>query len=393
LRIEIDRNTGLIRAVGKPEGKADLLLGDGALVLPGPFDLHVHAREDPSGNQNYKEDFRSAGEAAIHGGVTAIADMPNNPHPPVDDETYRKKREIARSCPVDVLLYAGIGPRTEPLSIPVPYKVFLGPSIGELFFEEEEALRQALSRYRGRWVAFHAEHPDILKKHRDRPTHAGRRPGEAEVKAVQLALQLAGEFDLKAHICHVSTAGAIAEIRAARRGGLEVTCEVTPHHLFFDLEGIGSHPRPGYLQCNPPIRPREDRLALLKALRGGEIDLLASDHAPHSLEEKERGISGMPHLDTSGPFLFWLHGEGISWEALSRAAAENPGRIASLFLPERFGLLEEGAVGSLTILDASRPVTIERSALRTRSGWSPFEGFTFPGRVSHTIVRGKVYLQ
>ncbi len=393
LRVEIDRAAGYIRKVGAPEGRADLLLGEKALALPGLIDLHVHAREDPSGKQTYKEDFQSAGEAAIHGGVTAIADMPNNPIPPVDDASYLRKLVLSRRSPVDVFLYAGIGPQTRPLSEPVPYKIFMGPSIGELFFENDAALREALPRYRGQWIAIHAESPELLRQFRDRPTHAERRPGEVEIKAVRLALELAGEYGFQPHICHVSTAGALEEIRAARRRGLHVTCEATPHHLFFDLEGIIGHSRPDFLQCNPPLRPREDRVALLDAMRSGEIDLLASDHAPHSLAEKERGTSGMPHLDTFGPFLFWLAGEGISWDILRRVAAENPGRILSRFQANRFGLIQEGAVGSLTILDSTRPETIHRSTLRTRSGWSPFEGLTFPGRVSHTIVRGRVYPQ
>jgi dihydroorotase len=390
-RIEIDPESGLITSVGPVRGAADLLIGPEGLILPGLIDLHVHAREDSSQKDVYKEDFRSAGEAAISGGVTAFADMPNNPAPPVDDESYRRKRELARRAEVDVLLYAGIGPRTHPLSFPAPYKAYMGPSVGELFFESEGALCEALERYRGQWVAFHAESPEVLRDRRAEPTHAARRPPEAEVRAVELALALGGKLGIEVHICHLSTAGGLEAIRAARRRGLRVSCEVTPHHLFFDLEEMEGLERPGLLQCNPPIRPRADRLALLEGLRAGEIDLLASDHAPHSLEENQRGISGIPHLDTFGPFLFWLREQGFSWETLRRAASESPGRVLERFLGRRFGRIEEGAVGSLTVLDSARPLTIRRSALRTRAGWSPFEGFTFPGRVTHTIVRGKVH--
>lgn len=393
LRIEIDPGTGLIARTGEPKGSARLVVGEESLILPGIVDLHVHAREDVSGRDTYKEDYRTAGAAAIRGGVTAIADMPNNPVPPVDDRSYQEKRELARRSPVDVLLYAGIGPLTGPLSFPAPYKAYMGPSVGPLFFESLSDLAGALSRYGGQWVAFHAESPEVLARCRDRPTHAERRPPEAEVDAVEAALRLAEEHRLDPHICHLSTAGGLEAIRAARRRGLPVTCEVTPHHLFFEQEGLGSHARPGYLQSNPPIRPRSDRLALLAALRGGEIDCLASDHAPHSPEENEEGISGIPHLDTFGPFLTWLAGEGISWETLRRAACENPGRVLGRFLGRPFGRIEEGAVGSLTILDTRRPTTVRRSSLRTKARWSPFEGLTFPGRVTHTIVRGKVHSQ
>jgi dihydroorotase len=392
-RIEIDRRTGLIFRIGEPEGAADLTLGEKSLILPGLVDLHVHAREDPSGKHTYKEDFESAAAAAIHGGVVAFADMPNNPLPPVDDASYAAKRELARRVSMDVLLYAGIGPHTRPLSTPVPYKVYMGPSIGDLYFSSEAALGEALERYRGRWVAFHAEAPEVLERFKDRPTHEERRPPEAEASAVRTALELAGEFGLIAHICHLSTAAGLEELKAAReRRGDAIGFEVTPHHLFFDLDSMGRHPRPGWLQTNPPIRSREDRVALLEAFRNGEVPVLASDHAPHSLEEKERGTSGIPHLDTFGPFLTWLAiEEGVPWETIAAAAAGNPGRVCREFLGEPFGFLSEGAVGSLTIFDLGRSITIGRRSLKTKSGWSPFEGMTFPGRVSHTVIRGKVH--
>jgi len=390
-RIEIDIPSGLIAKVGEPEGQANLLLGEEALVLPGLIDLHVHAREDISMRDVYKEDFQSAGAAAIQGGVTAFADMPNNPTPPIDDESYLKKKALACRSPVTVLLYAGIGPGTRPLSFPAPYKAYMGHSVGPLFFENAGELRETLRRYHGQWVAFHAESAEVLRRCRNRPTHGERRPAEAEVKAVELALELAAKHGFDPHICHLSTAGGLEVIRAARRSGLRVSCEATPHHLFFDQEGLGNNPRQAYFQCNPPIRPRSDRIALLEAIRSGEIDFLASDHAPHSREENEKGISGMPHLDTFGPFLFWLFREGISWETLRRATAESPGRFLERFLPERFGRIEVGAVGSLTVLNSPQPSTIRQSTLRTKAGWSPFEGVTFPGRVRHTIVRGKVH--
>ncbi len=390
-RIEIDLSTGLTRRVSAPEGRADLVLGAGAVIFPGLIDFHVHAREDSTGRDVYKEDFRSCGAAAIQGGVTAVVDMPNNPRPPIDDESYRAKVELASRSPVDVLLYAGIGPRTSPLSRPVPYKVYMGPSVGDLYFESESALREALERYRCQWVGFHAESPEVLRERKDRSTHAERRPAEAEVRAVELALRLAGEIGFEPHICHLSTSGGMEAIRAARRRGIQATCEVTQHHLFFSLEDIERDPRCGFFQCNPPIRPHEDRDALLDAFRRGEIDFLASDHAPHSLAENERGISGIPHLDTSGPFLFWLRERGIPWDVLRRTAAERPGAVFSRFSGEKRGRIEEGHVGSFTILDTKRPVSIRRSMLKTRAGWSPFEGRAFSGRVSHTIVRGAVY--
>ncbi|MBI4601679.1 MAG: amidohydrolase family protein [Planctomycetes bacterium] len=396
-RIEIDLASGRIVSVedagDSPSATAaDLVLGEGYWIFPGLVDLHVHAREDTTSLQCYKESFETAGLAAIHGGVTAFADMPNNPRPPVDDDSYGVKREIARRCPVDVLLYAGIGPRTRPLSFPAPYKAYMGPSVGDLYFESADALREALARYRGKRVSFHAEAPEVLERHRTAPTHAERRPAAAEAKAVDLAVRLSQDFGIEANICHLSTAEGLEHIRTARRRGVPVTCEVTPHHLFYDQDNAAGFAEPAFLQSNPPIRSRLDRIALLEAFREGGIDYLASDHAPHSLEENERGISGVPHLDTFGAFVFWLLDEGVSLRAVRLAAAERPGRFLSQFLPDLYGKVEKGFVGSLTIL-RREPQVVRRSGLKTRAGWSPFEGQSFSGRVSHTIVRGKIYPQ
>lgn len=389
-RVEIDLGSGLIASVGKPEGNADLRLGDDHIIFPGFIDVHVHAREDASSTQSYKETFRSAGEAAIHGGVTAFADMPNNPLPPVDDASYLAKRKLLKSCPVDVLLYAGIGPRTKPLTFRVPYKAYMGPSVGDLYFESSGALRDALTRYRGQAVSFHAESPELLFQSRDAATHSARRPAAAEARAVEDAIQFSEALQIDPHICHLSTAEGLDLVRAARRRGTRVTCEVTPHHLFYDQDNASSFSQPSFLQCNPPLRSRLDRIALLDAFRAGEIDYLATDHAPHSLEENEAGISGVPHLDTFGGFVFWLLEEGVSLEGIRLAAAERPGRFFTRYLPQPYGKVEKGFVGSLTVLTRER-ATVRRGSMRTKAGWSPFEGVTFAGHVSHTIVRGQVH--
>ena len=390
LRVEIEGASGIIQSIGEARGSGDLVLGEDHLILPGFIDLHVHAREDVSKLQMHKETYASAGQAAIHGGVTAFADMPNNPAPPIDDASYAAKHALAKKCPVDVLLYAAVAPRGRPLTFPVPYKLYMAESIGDTYFESEEVLRDTLPRYRGLKVAFHAEAPEILNRHRNASSHARRRPPEAEVRAIETAIRVSESFQIEPHICHLSTADGLEVIRAARRRGMHVSCEVAPHHLYYDQDNVASFGRPLFLQTNPPIRSRLDRIALLEAFKAGEIDCLASDHAPHTLEEKERGISGMPHLDTYGAFVCWLHAEGVPWQTLRLACAERPGKLLSRYLPALYGKVEKGHVGSLTIL-REEPETVRRNVLRTRAGWSPFEGCTFPGRVSHTIVRGKIY--
>ena len=142
-RIEIDQNSGLITKISEPIGVADFVFKD-EIIFPGFVDIHVHAREDVSHKEDYKEDFKTAGEAAINGGVVAFVEMPNNPIPPIDNVSYEAKRELIKKCPIEVLLYAGIGPNTKPLSKKIPYKVFMGPSVGELFFNSKKELEELL---------------------------------------------------------------------------------------------------------------------------------------------------------------------------------------------------------------------------------------------------------
>jgi dihydroorotase len=378
--------------VGEWLGTPDVTFSDDCLIFAGMGDIHIHARDDVSEAETYKEDFCTASAAAIHGGVVHVADMPNNRIAPVDDASYLGKREHLRkrNVPIQVTLYAGIGPDTRPLSFPVPYKAYMGHSVGQLFFTTLEQLDESLAHYRGCNVSFHCEDPILLEASKLAPTHEQRRPPECEVSATRFALQMIEKYDLTGKLCHYSVGEGLPLIRAARARGLRVTCEVTPHHLYFDQADITETNR-GWMQMNPPLRTAADRLAMLAALRDGTLDYLATDHAPHSLEENERGISGQPHLDTYGPFVTWLIREqGFSPEQVARFCCENPGSFVNPYTaPRKFGRIEPGYTASLTVLNLARPVTIRREDLKTKCGWSPFEGVTFPGSVEAVFVNGK----
>ena len=246
--------------------------------------------------------------------------------------------------------------------------------------------------YQGQFVAFHAEDPVILEDNKDAETHVLSRPPEAEVKAIELILRMGEDYGIRPHICHLTTAAGLELICDDRKRGLRVTTEVTPHHLYYDQDNAQAFSTPSYLQCNPPIRTRLDRIALIEGLRSGDIECLATDHAPHTLEENDRGISGVTQLDTFAAFLFWLLEEGFDLQTIQRACCEVPGRFLGRYLPHRYGRVEPGFVGSLTVLK-KESFTVRRSGIKSRAGWSPFEGVTFPGRVSHTIVRGNIYPQ
>ncbi len=392
--VEINTETGLIEHVGPKEGRSDVD-ASGCLIFPGFGDLHIHAREDASGTQAYKEDFASASDAAIHGGVTHVADMPNNPVAPIDDRTYGAKEVLTEKSAIHVTLYAGIGPQTNPLARHVPYKAFMGPSVGDLFFTSQVQLEMAIAKYRGRNVSFHCEDPVILEANKNAPTHEQKRPAAAEISATEFALYLIEKYELAGKLCHYSTRGGLEKIIAARARGVQVTCEVTPHHLFFDDSMLTEKNRL-LLQMNPPLRSPDDRVAMIAALKRGDIDYIATDHAPHTLEEKAKGVSGVPLLDTYGAFAAWLMVEqGFTAKDIARVCAFNPGVFVREFLPAGFGkgygVIALGYVGSLTILDMDTPYAVTRESVKTKCAWSPFEGYTLPGSVRYTIVRGKIF--
>lgn len=393
-QVEINDETGLIEAVGKNLGTPYIKLTEDELLFPGFVDIHVHSRQDMSGTQTHKEDFLTVSQAAINGGVVHIADMPNNPVPPVDNDSYDEKIMLTDSSLIPITLYAGIGPDTSPLGFEVPYKIFMGPSQGDLFFESQEQLEKAIARYARKNVSFHCEDPEILKANAGALTHELRRPAEAEVYAIEFALDIIRKYFLKGKICHPSTAAGLEKIQRAKSecsGDYSVTCEVTPHHLYFDDSMLTDDNRL-WLQMNPPIRTRDDRMALIEGIKKGYIDYYATDHAPHTMQEKMRGISGVPHEDTYAAFTTWLMKEhGLLPQDIARICSYNPGIFINEFGRERYGKVEEGYAGSLTVVNTASPFRVERPYLKTKCGWSPFEGVVFPGNATRTIVRGKVY--
>jgi dihydroorotase len=383
-------DNGVISAVGDNLGRATHVFGEGCLIFAGMGDIHIHAREDVTGTEMHKETFAHVSAAALHGGTLHVADMPNNPAAPIDDASYAAKEALLhkQNLPVVFTLYAGIGPGTKPLIRKVPYKAYMGPSVGELFFTSLEQLEQTLASYEGQAVSFHCEDPVLLEAHKGETTHEARRPPECELSATRFALAMIEKYHLVGKLCHYSVGEGLPLIRAAKAKGVSVTAEVTPHHVFFDTAQITPANRP-WMQMNPPLRSPADRAAMLAALRDGTADYLATDHAPHTLAEKERGVSGQPHLDTYGPFVTWLLVEqGFTPERIAAICSANPGAFVNAYQKEKWGRLLPGYVGSLTVLDLKKPTTVRRADLKTKCGWSPFEGVTFPGSVAAVFVRG-----
>lgn len=404
MQIQFDENDGLIKAVGDlgiSRQALDYYFENDCYLFAGMGDVHIHAREDISGKNNYKEDFLSARAALHNGGLCHAGDMPNNPIPPVDDNSYETKFKLALKANGEIWPYAGIGPETKPLSYLVPYKVYMGPSVGELFFKDLPTLDKTLSNYKNQNVSFHCEDPAELELHKNERHHHQKRPPSAEVIATRDALLMIEKHQLHGKLCHYSSGEGLRLIREARNRGVSVAIEVTPQHLYYDIDQINQRDWPTF-QMNPPIRYASDKFTLLEALKNGEINYLATDHAPHTMEEKKIGMSGLTGLDTYGPFVTWLIKEGVEPKLIAKITAENPGLFFNQFLTswsklfptflsmgKGVGFLRPGFRANFTVLHLNRPITITADKLKTKVSHSPFTGITFPGQVEALFIGGK----
>ena len=331
------------------------------LPLPGLIDVHVHLR-DPGAT--HKEDFSTGTAAALAGGVVAVLDMPNNTPPAVDGQKLSEKTQIASErARCDFGFYLGAtednGGDGAILSHRVAgLKIYMGQTYGPLKMADLAAL---MAHFRS-WPAA-------------RPIAV-----HAEGLAVAGAIALARLYSKRLHICHVSRKAEIELIRKAKESwGAEadkLTCEVTPHHLFLTQADVA---RLGNLaQVKPPLGTEEDRAALWDNL--DIVDVIASDHAPHTTAEKEspEPPPGVPGLETTLPLLLTAVADGrLSGERLIELTSENPARI--------FGLKRDKK--TYIEVDPDDRYVLEGSSLRTKCGWTPFEGMTVQGRVLRVYLR------
>ncbi len=409
--ITIDKKAGEIISVTEPGGFPDVKIE--GILFPGFIDIHVHAREYAVEKENAetsselagqmrKENFLSAGRAAVNGGVTAFAEMPNNPSPPYHSRNYSRKTELAGKAAIDTLLYAAVTENSAPFGN-VPYKFMMNDKPAPYAFTSLEKAETALKRYRGLTAAFHCEDPDTLRKNAAEKKHHRKRPAEAEIRAVERVLNWTEKYDLKTHIVHISTKEGLELIESYNRGkvqGERITCEATPHHLFFSLERRYLLNAEEFknrcrntgllLNMNPPLRSEEDRKYLVSALESGAVDMIATDHAPHTLQDKDKGAAGVPHLDTVASFASWLiQEEKFSLKRIAQILSEAPGRFFSRFSGKKYGKIEPGYRASFTVLDIDHPLIVKKENLKTKCGWSPFEGMSFPGRAVEVWSAGR----
>ncbi|PIU58689.1 hypothetical protein COS86_08200 [Candidatus Bathyarchaeota archaeon CG07_land_8_20_14_0_80_47_9] len=377
------------------------------LVLPGLIDAHVHLRDE---GKAYKEDFYSGTAAAAAGGITTVLDMPNNNPVTMSVETLRNRIGIAEGkVLVNVGFYSEF-PRdkSEIQGIvgegAVGFKLYMAEQVGGLDIHSDQAIIEAfkVAGSLGVLTATHAEDEQTLKRNEDKFKNIGRNDINAflkahsedvEVKAIERLLKLAKQTDMHLHFCHVSTEAGMKTIIEAKKSGLPVTCEATPHHLFLsagDLKRVGS-----LAVTMPPLRDKRDVDGLWEAVKNGWADVLGSDHAPHTLKEKEAESVwevkvGIPGLETTLPLLLTEVRRGrISIGDVVRLMSENPSEIFKL---KNKGRLKEGNDADLTVVDLNRKYRVDASKFHSKAKFSPFEGREVEGKPVKTIVAGQLVM-
>ena len=373
---------------------------DDCVLLPGFVDVHVHLREP---GFSYKETIGTGTLAAAHGGFTTVCAMPNlKPVPDSVSSLEVQLGMIRRAACVDVRPYGALtigenGEQIADLEGMAPNVVAFsddGHGVQDPAIMREAMRRAAALR---KIVAAHCEDNSLLN---GGYIHAGRYAAahghrgivsESEWRPIERDLKLADETKCAYHVCHVSTKESVALIREAKKSGVNVTCETAPHYLTLCEDDLQEH---GRFKMNPPLRSAADRDALLEGLCDGTIDMIATDHAPHSAEEKSRGLAGSPMgvvgLETAFPVLY---------TDLVQRGIITLGKLLELmvFSPaRRFGFersLDEGARADFTIFDLNRHYTIDPTTFLSMGHATPFEGRAVCGECLMTVCGGRIAWQ
>ena len=397
IETSIGVSDGRIVAIGASGDARETIDCTGLTVLPGVIDSQVHFREP---GLEAKEDLETGSRAAVLGGVTAVFEMPNTK--PNTDSAEALADKLARAADrmwCDHAFYVGATAENaeqlgelENLPGAAGVKIFMGASTGDLLVSEDNALRRVLRSGRRR-VAIHAEDEARMQariEHRvdgDPASHPIWRDDESALSATRRILALARETGRRIHILHITTP---AELELIAQHKDIATCEVTPQHL--TLAGEEAYPRLGtHAQMNPPIRSGAHRDGLWHWLNQGVPDVLGSDHAPHTREEKAKPYpaspSGMPGVQTLLPLMLdhVAHGR-LTLQRLVDLTSAGPQRV--------FGLVTKGRIAAgydadFSVVDLRKRWTVEGSWLASRCGWSPFTGMTLTGKPVGTIIRGR----
>ena len=396
---DIGVRSGRIAEIGSigPDQAGDVIDGTGLHVLPGVVDTQVHFRE-PGAEQ--KEDLESGSRAAVMGGVTGVFEMPNTN--PTTTDTAALEDKVARATDrmfCDFAFYVGATrenidelPELERQPAAAGVKVFIGSSTGDLLVDDEASLAQILAKI-SRRAAFHSEDEARLisrldhRVENDPASHPVWRDPEAAMISTQRLVRLARETSARVHVLHIST---WQEMQFLKDHKDVATVEATPHHL--TLVAPEAYERLGTLaQMNPPVRDAEHNRGIWWGLQSGVVDVIGSDHAPHTREEKAvpypASPSGMPGVQTLVPVMLdHVNAGRLSLERFVDLTSHGPQRL--------FGMAGKGriAVGydaDFTVVDMKAERVIEESWMESRSNWTPYEGRSIRGWPVGTIIRGR----
>ena len=363
---------------------------DKYLLLPGFCDVHVHFREP---GFIYKESIKSGSQSAAAGGYTAVCTMPNlKPVPDSVENLAIQLEAIEKDACIDVIPYGSItvnemGQEFSDLE-GMADKVIAYSDDGR-GVQSEDMMREAMLRAKalGKMIVAHCEVNDLLHggyihdgQYAREHSHRGI-CSESEWQQIERDLRLAKETGCKYHVCHISTKESVELIRQAKAEGVDVTCETGPHYLIMDDSFLQEH---GRFKMNPPLRDKSDREALVQGIMDGTIDMIATDHAPHSIEEKSKGLEnsafGVVGLETAFPVMYthFVKKGKMSMERLMELLVINPRK--------RFGI-ELGE--SFSIWDVEEKYTVDPEEFVSMGRATPFEGMELCGRCLMTVYTGK----
>ena len=367
----------------------------GLTVLPGVIDSQVHFREP---GMEHKEDLATGSHAAVLGGVTSVFEMPNTRPTTTDAGALEDKikRATGRMACDFAFWFGATADNTgdladaERLPGSAGIKMFMGSSTGDLLVDETEHVRRVLQNGRRR-VAVHSEDETRLKERAhlrvdgDAASHPVWRDPRTAYICTERLIGLARETERRVHVLHISTADELPLLAAHKD---LITAEATPHHLTLDSKDYGI--LGNLVQMNPPIRDLTHQAALWEAIQSGIIDVLGSDHAPHTLEEKSATYpgspSGMTGVQTLVPIMLdHVNAGRLSLERMVDLTSHGPNRIFGI---ARKGRIALGYDADLTIVDMKENRVIENGAIASKAGWTPYDGKTVTGWPKGTIIRG-----
>lgn len=401
--VDIGIKDGCFAQIGSLDGAdaEQVVDATGLHVLPGVIDTQVHFREP--GNE-HKEDLASGSLAAVMGGVVAVFEMPNTKPSTTTKAAIEDKLSRAHGrmwC--DHAFYVGATndnadtlAELEKTPGTAGVKIFMGASTGDLLVADDNGLRAALSSG-SRRVAIHSEDEDRMNERLDErvtgdpSSHPVWRDDETAIKSTQRLLRISKEVGRKVHVLHISTSQEMDILRAEKAAGNKLlTVEILPQHL--TLSGPECYERFGtYVQQNPPIRDKRHMEGLWAAVTDGTVDVIGSDHAPHTKEEKAKTYpdspSGMPGVQTMLPLMLTHVAAGrLTLGRLVELTSAGARRIFGL---KNKGAIEVGMHADLTFVDLNKKWSMDEDWLKSKCGWSPFIGMPLTGKPVGTMIRGK----